>query len=62
MQVQMVDCLAAVISRIGDDAIALIQPLRASKISRGGHQVTKQRLMLCKSLRLRCYMLFGDNQ
>jgi hypothetical protein len=62
MQVQMMNRLPAIIPCIDHHTVSLIEPLRSRQIGRGSHQMTQQRLMLGKRLRLRRDMLFGNDQ
>lgn len=62
MQMQMVHCLAAIVTRIHDDAVTVVQLLFARNLRRSGHQVANQWGIFGQRLRRRTQVLFGDNQ
>lgn len=62
MQMQMMHRLSAVVSGVDHYAITILELLAARKVSCGGHQMTKQRLVFRHRLRLGCDVLFGNNE
>ena len=51
MQMQMVHCLASIVTRIHDDAITVVQLLFARDLRRSGHQVANQWCIFGQRLR-----------
>jgi hypothetical protein len=62
MQMQVVHGLAAIVTRIHDDAITIVQLLFARNLRRSGHQVADQWRIFGQRLRRGTEVLFGDNQ
>ena len=62
MQMQVMHRLPAIVTGVDDNAVSLIELLRTRQIGGRRHQVSEQRLMLRKRLRLRCDVLFRDDE
>jgi hypothetical protein len=62
MQMKVVYRLSSIIARVDDDTVALIEMLSTSDLGGRSHQVSEQRSMLGKSLRLRSDVLFRNDK
>lgn len=62
MQVKMIHRLPSIFASIDDDAVAAFQLLASRQAGSGSQQMTKQRRMFSRRLRLRGDVLFGNNQ
>ena len=62
VQVQVVHCLPAIVSRVHDDAVTLVQLLSARNLSRSCHQMTHQSRVFGQRLSRGADVLLGNHQ
>ena len=62
MQMQVVHRLPAIVSRVHNNPVTLVQLLFARDLRRRGHQMAHQRSIFGRHLRRRADVLLGDHQ
>lgn len=62
VEVKMVDGLAAVLTGVDDDTIALVEPVHACELGCGREQMAEKRGLFRRGLGLRGDVLLGDDE
>jgi hypothetical protein len=62
VEMEVVDCLAAVVAGVDDDPIASIELMAAGEVGCDRQEVSEKRLVLCHGFGLRGDVFLGDDK